>query len=126
MKDSLMKAAKIIASNLADDFGNIESRSLRLQIPAEKGEVEEFLRLKQNIMLDIASSLPLSAAECPFCIEYTNDCKRCPYGKVHGLCVEGDSTRRNKKRLPDYAKIITARDALKEAVYAYYSGESYE
>jgi len=88
--------------------------------------VEELMRLKKRLLLVWLDSMPLSSAECYFCllgkkvsVVMINVCKICNYGKLHKICLYEGS---------DYAKITEAlRRAIKKIDKLYVKrGERYD
>lgn len=91
--------------------------------------IEDFLAVKKALLSYIVERLPLGITACPFCLEHGmvcgKKCKKCAYGKVHGMCVTRHARRKQKKTISDYDKIVLARDKLLAALSRYYEGEIY-
>jgi hypothetical protein len=86
--------------------------------------VEEIMQYKKELILAILETLPLGIDNCYFCLNQMKknehgilNCDKCEYGKIHGICSEGNS---------DYKRLVDARDAMRTAINTYYKGEWYK
>lgn len=59
----------------------------------DREDLDGFMELKQQLMLDTISSLPLGPSHCPYCgVSFYYGCDGCEYGKTHGICgIEGST-----------------------------------
>ena len=87
--------------------------------------VDRVMELKQNLLIDYLQNFPLGMFECYFCLEEmddeeSDDCSKCPYGTIHGICIA-------EKNNNDYGKIYLQKKNLLRAVRKfYYNNEHYD
>jgi len=85
--------------------------------------VEELMRQKREILINLLNELPIGHTQCYFCLlrEYKAafaSCYYCPYAKYHGVCIHRGS---------DYARISELLKRLKYEISTfYYKGEKYD
>jgi len=85
--------------------------------------VEELMRQKKEILVNLINCLPLGFKQCYFCLLHDfeknfENCYNCLYAKHHGICTHGDS---------DFAKIVGPLSELKWGILSfYYKGEKYD
>lgn len=109
---------KIIVSNIQHKLNCLEQDVKENLQKMKKAEtVEEVMEIKQQILLNWLSWVPLDGGECYFCLETKLKCAECGYAKVHGRCAEKNS---------DYAEISDALWTLRREILSkYYVGEKY-
>ncbi len=93
-------------------------RVQRLRTLAEKVETEEqMMAIKRDMLIFQFSFVPLSNADSYFCNKMERedfyDCQNCPYGMLHGICVDEGSNS-------DYIKIKKAQAKLIKEVQNYH------
>lgn len=65
----------------------------------------KFIRLKSLLMQGILDLLPIRGEDCPFCLLYFmgvskgKECSDCPYGELHGRCVDLGKKYRKKEAI---------------------------
>jgi len=86
--------------------------------------VEALMQAKKFLLTQYLLSLPLGINNCCYCLThiYTGfakgeNCARCNYGKVYGICTNENST---------YSKITESQKELLNVLQNYYNGEKYK
>lgn len=116
VRDKVVKALKSRKS----DTQRLYDGAINAMVKATT--IEEILEAKKALLIGIVEGMPLGINSCYFCLVYlrgVGGCGKCPYGKVHGNCLNSESES-------DYKKIHGAKVALLDALQAYYKGEKYE
>ena len=117
-----MKINKKVHENLINNLTNKMEDLITLirddLIVIEKAKsVEEIMRGKQQLMLELTIGLPVSTRDCYFCLLHEMKCHKCEYGKMHGSCTRDE--------ISDWGKLEISKQYLEKNIYNYYKGETY-
>ena len=122
-----MKVDKIVVDRLVENLkrnrDNIfDIYTSYIEDIEDAGSVEEIMKVKQDLLVELVDKLPLFNAVCYFCLLQSRlglmNCEKCMYGKIHGICMNKNS---------DYGKIIDMKDRFIDVISSlYYKGEKYK
>lgn len=92
------KIVEEIANNLEEELEDFIRRiRTYIKLLREATEVEDVMRLKQDILMTWIADIPISSNTCYFCIKNEDpedgiNCRNCEYAKHHGICEEEGSS----------------------------------